>query len=133
MYHRQAASEGVAGYSQEDRVLFRAFFDSEHRTRDHLEPNLIAGTFVNQEGLRGRFVIAKIERNVEDQDGVESLVETLVPYSKQELVDLCVWRRFCGSNLAGTVSTRVFRENMRRKELEGYVAQNKTNQTLVDI
>jgi hypothetical protein len=53
--------------------------------------------------------------------------EVLVPFSKAELVDACVWRWFCGApaprGLGGLTSSRLHRENMRRRETAAFLAR----------
>ena len=53
--------------------------------------------------------------------------EVPVPFTKPELVDACVWRWFCGAppprGLGGLTSSRTHRENMRRREMAGFLAK----------
>eukprot|EP00656_Telonema_subtile_P045369 TRINITY_DN51622_c0_g1_i1.p1 TRINITY_DN51622_c0_g1~~TRINITY_DN51622_c0_g1_i1.p1 ORF type:complete len:200 (-),score=45.96 TRINITY_DN51622_c0_g1_i1:30-629(-) len=123
--------EWAAGYSQEDATAFRVLFDRDLNSNSDSNSNLVAGSFVSHGSIHGRVVVCKVERTIlEEEEGGAEIVERLVPFSKVELVDLCAWRRAAGS-LFGCVSSRVFRENMRRAEMAGYLAENNRNQTFI--
>ena len=61
--------------------------------------------------------------DAEDEAAAVWYEESLVPFAKSEIVDLCLWRRYVGSTLGGLHSSRMYRENMRRREMEGYMKQ----------
>ena len=111
----------------------------------NLVAHAVAGDLLEH---RGNFVVAKVRLEAVDdsaepappkgdhgEDGapgekgeaVEVALwrEVLVPFPKTELVDLCCWRRFCGAEppkgLGGLHSTRIHRENMRRKEMADFL------------
>jgi len=146
-----AASSVALGYSLEDQEVLRVYYSTELPADGHdlssektLE-NLVAHSVLYAPQHHGIFVVAKVrlEEVVASGDGDGTVAdekhgadetmpqkpktyrEVLMPFSKTELVDLCAWRGFCGSRgpkgLGGLHSSRVFRENMRRKEVEGFL------------
>jgi len=100
------------GYSYEDRQVFRVLFDFNHLSRSDLEGNNIAQTLVQMESsprrqCRGKFLVVKVDKDVTSKP---------IPFPKSELVDLMVWRLYLGR--FRLISTRMFRENMRRREFK---------------
>ena len=110
-----AGTEAVTGFSAEDSIIFRIFFDDNFQNRPELEENLIAHILMNCSGTtRGKFVVVKIRVNQKDGS------DTMIPFSKAELVDIMTWRVICGRHQM--VSSRMFRENMRRREMQDFLA-----------
>lgn len=65
----------VMGYSCEDSVMYRLFFDDSYQIKSDLPENLIAKTLIQSEVHRGRFVVVK-----EPGGPNEDLVK--IPFSK---------------------------------------------------
>jgi len=108
-------TEPVTGFSGEDSVIFRVFFDDNFQNNPELDENLIAHILINCSGTtRGKVVVVKTKINQENG------TETWIPFSKAELVDMMTWRVFCGRHQM--VSSRMFRENMRRREMQDFMA-----------
>jgi hypothetical protein len=145
-----AASDVATGYSLEDREVLRVYYGTELPAGDDAAAppleNLVAHSVLFAPRHHGAFVVAKVRREEVAAGAYEAAAgvgvgeevddegkpqvhspyrEFFVPFSKNELVDLCAWRGFCGSSgpagLGGLHSSRVFRENMRRKEMEGFL------------
>ena len=145
-----SASSVALGYSLEDQEVLRVYYGTELPTGGYVSngggtlENLIAHSVLYAPQHHGTFVVAKVRlEKVASGDSDDAATgedhnnhatmprkpvayrEVLVPFSKTELVDLCAWRGFCGSRgptgLGGLHSSRVFRENMRRKEVEGFL------------
>jgi hypothetical protein len=104
----------VDGFSAEDSIIFRMFFDDNFQNKPQIEENLIANILMNSGNTRGKFVVVK--NRVDPRDNSD----TMIPFSKAELVDMMTWRVFCGHHQM--VSSRVFRENMRRREMQDVIA-----------
>ena len=117
-------SSVVTGYSYEDQEIFRAWYSTTFQSNGPAaDENNLANAIVNAPVHRGTFVVAKLCREiVRKPDGSQefTISESLVPFSKDELVDMCLWRRYCGR--LGLVSSRLHRENMRRLEMQGYLS-----------
>ena len=90
------------------------FFDDNFQNKPQIEENLIANILMNSGNTRGKFVVVK--NRVDPRDNSD----TMIPFSKAELVDMMTWRVFCGHHQM--VSSRVFRENMRRREMQDVIA-----------
>ena len=109
---KQMGTELVTGFSGEDSMVYRLLFDDNFQNRSDLEENFIAHILVNSsKATRGKFVVIKTPMSPEDN---------LIPFTKAELVDMITWRIFCGHHQM--VSSRIFRENMRRMEMQAYLA-----------
>ena len=135
-------SAAGSGYSSEDATFFRFFWwqpRGGNGERGLLEENRIAHAMVVLEPGRkhtGNFAVAKVQREPAPGgegsgggdggcDGAPRWREVLVPFTKAELVDACCWRWFCGAptprGLGGLGSSRLHRENMRRREMQGFL------------
>jgi len=102
-------TEAVSGFSAEDAIIYRIFFDDSFLNRSDLEENLIAHSLMTSHLTRGKFVVIK---TMADSDNP-------IPFTKAELVGMMIWRVVCGSHQL--VSSRMFRENMRRREMQEYL------------
>jgi hypothetical protein len=91
---------------------------------------------------QGTLIIAKIKRfhatnstslieNNQEGPMLEKR-EELVPFVMSEIIDLLVWRRFVGT-LRGNLSSRMYRENMRRKELAAHILSAKQGELNVTL
>ena len=105
-----AGTEPVTGYGPEDAEYLRVFFDDNFcmRNKGPGDANPVAGAFVRADNPQGNFVV--IKQNITTGEWI--------PFPKSELVDLVCWRRWISNG--GFVSSRMYRENMRRRELQAY-------------
>jgi len=102
------SAQAVTGFSAEDAEVFRIIFEDNFQNRPEMPINTIAHMLINLPDNvppRGRFVVVKENRE-----------STRIPFSKAELVDMMTWRVFCGEN--DMLSSRMYRENMRRREFQ---------------
>jgi hypothetical protein len=130
-YKRGASSKLLSGYNTiEDSVYFRVFYECYDEATEAFcdsVDNIVGSAFLDsQELCRGNLLIIKVKSSAGLVEG-ESELETLLPYTINELVDTYLWRTYVGA-IDNGVSSRMFRENMRRKELEVYmdVARRRT-------
>lgn len=139
----EAAHVNVDGFGIEDSVIFRCLFqpsdkDVETFGETAAEENNVAYAFVNGDVCRGRYVVIKVikgeererprgesENELEDERPPLA-TETLVPFPVTELADIFLWRTTVGP-LYGCSSSRMHRENMRRREMAEYVKLHKQN------
>ena len=119
-----AQSTLMSGYSNEDSSYFRVFHNKYHKDSAAFEDkesaavdNIVGAVFVSHEPevARGDMVVVKV-----DNAGIG---EQLVEFSKAELIDVYLWRVHCGT--LGGHSRRMFRENLRRRELTEYLRRTK--------
>lgn len=95
----------VMGYSYEDSLIYRLYYDDNFKGRLDLPKNYIANTLIHSTEHRGRFLVVKCPAANDAE---------VIPFPKSELVDIMTWRKFLGRN--GLISSRMFRENMRKRE-----------------
>ena len=111
-----AGTEVVTGWGREDSVIFRVYFDDNWENHPELEVNKLASFLMNNNREhRGRIVVVKELINW------STGASDLLPLSKAEVVDLITWRAFLGSH--GLVSSRIYRENIRRAQLQDHVTK----------
>ena len=108
-------TEVVMGYSCEDSVIYRCLFDDCFSSRMDLEANHLAPTLVNaaEKKCGGKFIVQKYSSDRKEE---------LIAFPKSEIVDIMVWRVFLGR--MGLISSRMYRENMRRCEWQGTMTKN---------
>jgi len=108
----------LTGYNLlEDSTYFRIFYNPSATSLD--EENIVGAPFVSHEqnAQRGCFLICKIANSENN--------ESLLPFPVSDLIDTYLWRTHLGkSNL---LSSRIWRENQRRLELELYLRLAKNN------
>jgi hypothetical protein len=142
---RNVANSFASGYGVEDSYALRVCYDRNFASRKDLDPNFAASPlYSSQSPLRGRFVVYKVKSVVPHDadgsaDGTAAVAATgsmaaacegdlgartgPVPFPKTEIVDMCVWRRYCGRQ--GCTSSRIHRENMRRREMQAILEKTK--------
>jgi len=101
----------VMGYSYEDSIIFRLYYDDNFMSRVDLPENKIANTLVQSKSHRGKFLVVKCSASEDN--------EKSIPFTKKEIVDVMVWRLLVGR--FGHVSSRMFRENMRKREFNSFL------------
>jgi len=135
-------SSYMSGFSQEDQLFFRVWYDeslsvadaptgtaAKEQQQQQQPENLVANAAVSASAVpvpRGAFVLGKVRYEIVldgDTGELVSLDEVLVPCSVAEVVSMLLWRRYLGSH--GQVSSRVFRENMRKREVASYVKEHR--------
>mmetsp|Transcript_11264 Transcript_11264/g.10894 ORF Transcript_11264/g.10894 Transcript_11264/m.10894 type:complete len:246 (-) Transcript_11264:76-813(-) len=127
----------IIGFSNEDRFIYRGYWDKNYTTRKDLMENNLATQFLMVQNCRGSFVIYKCENKTGDNDSNcsednESLddteILTNVKLTRREIWEIIEYRFIC--SLEGLVTDRIHRTNMQRKE--GLKKIKQTDFTVID-
>lgn len=126
----------IIGYSNEDRYIYRGYWDKNHTTREDLIENNLATQFLMVQNCRGSFVIYKSENQTSNsfEDETEnnsvdhSEILTNVKLTRREIWEIIEYRFIC--SMEGVVTDRIHRTNMQRKE--GLKKIKQTNFTVID-